>query len=168
MAETEEDVAHDSGIDSRKGAWSAEEDEQLRSLVAQYGTTCWSQIAAGKHIKLWVGPIAEDRLQQLLRACFLAACRGPWPIGQELQAQVGQETQNVIKSLCLLVCTPHALCRTSMLSRGQYAFGRCSFCMCGRACCRHDHANGSLCLLWGACRALGTRPRPSLRTSWSP
>jgi hypothetical protein len=47
MADTEDDVAQDTGIDSRKGAWSADEDEQLRSLVAQYGTTCWSQIAAG-------------------------------------------------------------------------------------------------------------------------
>ncbi|WIA19502.1 hypothetical protein OEZ85_004113 [Tetradesmus obliquus] len=47
MADIEDDIAQDNGLDSRKGAWSAEEDEQLRSLVAQYGTTCWSQIAAG-------------------------------------------------------------------------------------------------------------------------
>jgi hypothetical protein len=54
MADTEDDIAQDTGIDSRKGAWTSDEDEQLRSLVAQYGTTCWSQIAAGKLVKLWV------------------------------------------------------------------------------------------------------------------
>jgi hypothetical protein len=86
MADTEDDIAQDAGIDSRKGAWSAEEDEQLRSLVAQYGTTCWSQIAAGKYMGIGVGRIAADRLQQGMRARFCAACRGPWPIGQELQA----------------------------------------------------------------------------------
>lgn len=61
MADIEDDIAQDNGLDSRKGAWSAEEDEQLRSLVAQYGTTCWSQIAAGKDRNLWVRLIAGDR-----------------------------------------------------------------------------------------------------------
>lgn len=82
MADTEEEFAHDNGADSRKGAWSADEDEQLRILVAQYGTTCWSQIAAGKFFELWVGWCSQVRLKPDLKLGFLLLAGVPGRSGK--------------------------------------------------------------------------------------